>query len=240
MLKIGLHLVLTLCIGLSALATTAAQATSVPACPVGQVPNWNNTACMAIQQNPSYSGFSLPTGQKAYLPGGTVNSNPAIQDCNGVPIPLGQPCSAANPSLASLPLSSVASTIATQTSASTAVSSSPSPTITVSAGSSAGAAPSAATTTAPPAESAATAATVAGFTDPVQTLQNLLGDWYTGWLQYAAAALNLSSDAQKSVSTTFLAFPSCLQGQPQACEDAIWQSLSQWLGPSLNQTAAGS
>jgi hypothetical protein len=244
-LRAGLRLLLILSIGAEALAVTAALATSVPACPVGQVPNWNNTGCMAVQTNPSYASYGIPSQEKAYLPGGTVNSNPAIQNCNGIPIPLGEPCSAAKPSLATMPLSSVASTIASQTPSSTGSEAPPSGVISVSAGqpaSSAGAAASAAVSPSSPplSESPATAAAVAAFSDPTQALTNLLGDWYSGWLQYAAGALNLSPAAQESVSTTFLAFPACLQGQQQACEDAIWASLSQWLGPSLSSTAGGS
>ncbi len=228
-------LLLVLCLGMCAVTATQAQATSVPACPVGQVPTWNNSGCMATQTQPSVSGYGIPSAGKAYLPGGSVNANPAMQDCNGVPIPIGQPCSAAKPSLATLPVSSIPSTIASQ-SQSTTSSTPPSPAIHVSPGQPAADPLSGASAGA----SGAFATTAAPTIDATATLEGLLGDWYTGWLSYVAGAFNFSPATQESISMTFLGFNACLQAQQQACEDAIWQSISQWIGPSLPQTSAGS
>jgi hypothetical protein len=247
-----------LLVGLIVYAANGAEASSPPACPAGQVPNWNNTGCMAVQTTTSLSGYGLPTQQKAFLPGGSINGAPAMQDCNGISIPIGLPCSAAKPSLVTMPVSTIASTVSAPTQVAANQQTAPSSTLSslgilsVSSGSQTPSGPTVSAAT----PSGSTASTAAGPTtgspgptvtssapsvispstvaDPTSALENLLGDWYSGWLQYLAGALNLSSDAQQSISTTFLGFAPCQQGQQDACEAAIWQLMQQLVGTNLN------
>lgn len=228
MTRIRLRLILTVTLtgvmGLAICTAGSAVASTQPACPAGQVPNWNNTACIAVQPAASIAGYGIPSQQKAYLPGGTVNSALAMQNCNGVAVPLGQPCSAATASSITMPVSELVATAQSQTSSSS-VSSSPPPSIIIDGpGPSTPGAPISST----PGNTAANA-----FVDPMATLENLIGDWYTGWLQYLAAAFNFNQDNQETISAQFLSDTPCLQAQATACQAAIWQQISQWVGPSL-------
>jgi hypothetical protein len=156
-------------------------------CPVGQIPNWNNNACVPVQQP-----VSVPSGlttQQSVMPQSGPNGAPALRSCNGSPTPIGQPCPG-DP----LP----------QPSAKTSQ-----PAITVSAAPAGG-----------PVVGAVTQSNV--------SLQSLLGDWYTGWMSYFTSSLNWSDSNSAYVASIFATIPSCVQGQQQACEQAIWQQILPW------------
>jgi hypothetical protein len=153
--------------------------------------------------------------QQNVLPQHGLNVAPAMQDCNGIPVPVGRPCSSVTPSLITQPISTATSVSASQVSASPAVQ----PSIVVAA---AGAVSSAAPTPAVlPASSTA---------DPVGLLKNLLGDWYSGWLSYLQTSLGFTDTMIQQTSASFAILSPCVAGQAGACESAIWQQMSQWVG----------
>jgi hypothetical protein len=208
--------------GFSLLTAAPAAATAPLQCPAGQVPNWNNTVCMAPQAPYSLSGYGLPTQQKA-VASGAVNSSPAMQRCNGIPVPFGVPCSAASPSVITQSISTTvaannAANAAAATAAATAAAQAKQPSIVVVAGG-------------PPGSGTVTD-TVSTGTDSTAALESLMGDWYTGWIQYLAATLNFNIDNLQQISLTFSRLPPCFASQASACESAIWGILSQWVGPA--------
>ena len=204
--------------GLSVLTagTAAANPTTPPHCPTGQVPTWDNSGCMVPGQQFSLSGYAVPTQQSAVAQG-TVNSAPAMHDCNGTPVPVSVACSAASPSMATEAISSIVANnnaaIANASAAATTATSQPSIAI-VGAGQ-----PGSGTFT----------PTLSTGTDSTSQLVGLLGDWYSGWMQYIAAAFNFDVGNIQSISSTFLRVPACFQGQASACESAVWQQISQWV-----------
>jgi hypothetical protein len=168
----------------------------------------------------SLGGYGVPTQQKA-VPQGGVNSSPAMHDCNGIPVPLTLPCSAASPSLVTQPISSAvaaantASANAASTSNSSTTASSSAPAITIVGTGQAG--------------SSTYTPVVSTGSDATAQLTGLLGDWYTGWMQYIAAAFNFDIGNLQNISSNFVRLPACFQGQASACETAIWQQISQWV-----------
>jgi len=98
------------------------------------------------------------------------------------------------------------------------------------------------TTPAPPPQSATAAASTSAATSPAppaaagaaptaqgSPVAGLLGDWYTGWLSYAAASLNWS-DAQTAAADAFFAGAApCAAGQQSACQAFVMQQLTVWL-----------
>jgi hypothetical protein len=251
-------LVLALAAGLWAAGGSRAWAQTYyqPNCPAGQIRAYSGGGgCVSPQQSPSLSGYGLPY-QTTNLPQAGLNGAPAIQRCNGTPVPFGQPCpgtvipaattlgqtaasghSSNNPSGISISLppsttgSSVnatgappASYMPLATAASTAGGAGAS-TVTAASSGSAASPPTAALT--PPA-------------NPTAALQGLLGDWYNGWIGYAATSLNWS-DAQTAQVATYLASVApCLANQKDACQAFIYQQLQVWLNAPAAPSTSGS
>jgi hypothetical protein len=94
-------------------------------------------------------------------------------------------------------------------------------------------------TPAPPPQTAtaATATAASASSAPAASPANssaetLLGDWYDGWLAYAAASLNWD-DAQTSTARAYFAAAApCAGGQKDACQAFVMQQLSAWLNPA--------
>jgi hypothetical protein len=197
-------------------------ASSPPSCPIGQVPKWDNSGCMAVQTQPSLAGIGIPSLQKA-VPQGGLNGAPAMKDCNGIPVPILNSCQGVTPSLITQAIS--APTPASSPPLAGVPAAQQQPSIVV-ASAGAGAALSA---VAPNLPASATA-------DPVAALRNLLGDWYSGWMSYLQSAMGFSDAMIQQTSASFAILPPCISGQATACESAIWQQMSQWVGPAAGGT----
>jgi hypothetical protein len=213
----ALALPLLLCSSLLTARAALANPTSPPQCPAGQVPTWDNSGCMQPQQQYSLGSYGVPTQQKA-VPQGGLNGAPAMHDCNGIPVPLTVSCSAASPTFATQSITSiVANANAAANSASTSSTSATSsqPAITI-------------VGTGQPGSSTYTP-TVSTGTDSTAQMTGLLGDWYTGWMQYVAAAFNFDIGNLQSISSNFVRIPACFEGQASACQTAVWQQISQWV-----------
>ena len=207
-------------LSLATMAGAIASSTTPPQCPVGQVPNWDNSACISVGQPYTLSGYGAPTQQKA-VPQGGLNGAPAMHDCNGTPVPLSVACSAASPSMITQSISTIVATNnAAVASASAAAA----------AAAAAAAQPSIMIVAAGPAGSGTVSPTLSTGTDSTALLVNLLGDWYSGWLQYIAAAFNFDVANLQVISTTFLRLPPCFLGQATACQSAVWQQIGAWVG----------
>jgi hypothetical protein len=172
---------------------------------------------MTPGQQYSLGSYSVPTQQKA-VPQGGLNGAPAMHDCNGIPVPLTVPCSAASASMATQSITSIvananAAVAGPSPSSSSGTASAPSITI---------------VGTGQPGSSTVTP-TISTGTDSTAQLTSLLGDWYTGWMQYVAAAFNFDIGNLQSISSNFIRIPACFQGQATDCESAIWQQISQWV-----------
>jgi len=91
------------------------------------------------------------------------------------------------------------------------------------------------TPTAPASTSAATSpATPASASSapggPGSSVAGLLGDWYSGWLNYAAVSLGWSDDQTAAADAYFAAAAPCVAGQKDVCEAFVMQQLNVWLG----------
>jgi hypothetical protein len=227
----ALTLSLLLCSSLLTARVVLASPTTPPQCPAGQVPTWDNSGCMQTQQQYSLGSYGPPTAQKA-VPQGGLNGAPAMHDCNGIPAPLSVSCSAASPSFATQSITSIvanANAAAANSASSSSTTATPSqPAITI-------------VGTGQPGSSTYTP-TVSTGTDSTAALTSLLGDWYTGWMQYVAAAFNFDIGNLQAISSNFQRIPSCFEGQASTCQTAIWQQISQWVpyAPGASGTAGQS
>ena len=68
--------------------------------------------------------------------------------------------------------------------------------------------------------------------DATTALSTLLGSWYTGWMQYLQATFGLSDATVQQQAAAFAGLAPCAAGQADACKAAIWQQLSQMVGPA--------
>jgi hypothetical protein len=143
-----------------------------------------------------------------------------MHDCNGIPVPLSVACSAASPSLATQSISTIvannnAAVANAAAAAATAATAASQPAIVIVGAGQAG--------------SGTVTPTLSTGTDSTSQLVSLLGDWYSGWMHYIAAAFNFDVGNIQNISSTFLRLQSCFQGQASACQSAIWQQIGQWV-----------
>lgn len=227
---------------------------SQPPCPAGEIPNWNAPGCMQTQTALSLSGYGIPT-QGKNLPEAGKDGAPAIQRCNGAPIPFGQPCPTTAEAQAQAQARAPSATLSTYLATLSAASTTSQPSITVSLPPPGGALWGPAATVADPAvpattsptqlaatSSAASPVTLATPPDPTAELQGLLGDWYTNWMAYLTASFNWNQTAAAAIASAFAAIPACANGQADDCQAAIWQQIGPWANPapSGSQPASGS
>jgi hypothetical protein len=211
------------------------QARAYSNCPAGQIPAFSGSGCVAPQQNPSLGGYGIPS-QANNLPHSGLNGAPAIQRCNGSPVPFGQPC----------PGTVIPATTSGQAGSAGAGAGSP-------YGISVALAPSTSSVTVAPPVPYTPPAAVSGTggsttsavaatppANPTAALQGLLGDWYSSWIAYTANALTWS-DAQTTQVTAYLASVApCSAGQKDACEAFIYQQLQVWLNQQPSAPTGGS